>query len=505
MGQSQLLAARLAALTVVAVQLLAQGPLYRERWADLHLLLLRERVLVECGGRDDETVKKVASLLVEGNDSIPFRPASKALAHLRGVACDEAFLVRSTIGAFVLPEVVDPEGQQPACHSLNVTVLLPYLLPMPGGARFNVQVFDGAGERCFDEDFGAGASIEDLCLGQVRATVPCGEFADGTYRVRLTTIFDGKGPREHDFVVEHRFFVQRGYQRRAESVQQRFPAVAAALAPLPYALLRGLVQEMNRAYAGEAFDGSSDAVADLQRAEAAVSNVAADKFVIAGFTDLLPAALPAGRGEVLPAVLRWPDGDQQPKDRRPLVVVLSAMPAFDPDGRRPSWPEVRSGRWAHRRVGDFGLGTQFPFAWLQSPGGTVEYSKSLPIAIAALHELLPTDGTTILVAELEAAVAICYAPDVLKLARGLVLVGAGAMTQKQLEAMADVPMLGIPLTGHASAGGLAFTAEVAEQIRRAGGKSGYQLATPRPRPWIGGAQCARGEIAQFDRADTAAQ
>lgn len=500
MGQSQLLAARLAALILLSLPVLAQGPLYRERWADLHLQLLRERVVEECRGRDDDTVEKAASLLVTVDDSIPFRPASEALAHLRGVACDEAFFVRSTIGAFVLPEVVDPDAQKVECHALNLTVLLPYVIPMPADVRFTVEVFDSKWTRVHDMDFGAGVPQEDLRLGQVSVSVPCGELEDGAYHARLTIVLDGKGPREQDPVCSHVFHVLRGYQQRAESVQRRYREAAAGLDPLPSALLRGIVTEMNRAYAGEAFDGSSDAVADLERAERALDNLKAEEPVLASLKHVLPTALPTTGSDVLPAVLRWPDADQSTTDRKPLILVLAAMPAFDTRGRRPVWPEVRSARWSYRKNGDFGLGTQYPFAWVQSPGGTIAYAKELPAAIAAAHELLPTDGTTILVAELEAAVAVCYAPAVLALARGVVLVGAGALSQQQLQSYADVPMLGIPLSGHGSSSGLEFTAGLADKLRAAGSSSGYQLLPQRPRPWVGGAACARGEIAKFVRA-----
>ena len=90
----QLLAAGLGALTLAVSPLLAQGPFYRERWADLHLELLRERVVRECAGRDDGTVANVARMLVNVDDSIPFRPAAHALAprgaHLPGTGHADA-------------------------------------------------------------------------------------------------------------------------------------------------------------------------------------------------------------------------------------------------------------------------------------------------------------------------------------------------------------------------------------------------------------------------------
>jgi hypothetical protein len=180
--------------------------------------------------------------------------------------------------------------------------------------------------------------------------------------------------------------------------------------------------------------------------------------------------------------------------------VLGAMPALDLTGRRPSWPDVRTAKWVERRCSDFGLDDDVPFAWLQSPGGAIDYAKSLPIALAALHELMPTDGTTIVVAELEAAVAVCYAPKVLAGLRGLVLVGAGAFSKQGLVEHAGTPMLGIGLTGHPSGQGLEFTQKVATALVAEGGETGFSCEVARARPWTSGAAAARAEIARFVRA-----
>ena len=140
MGQSQLLA--LGAALILGAVLSAQGPLYRERWSDLHLELLRERVQQESSGRSAGDLTKVAELLSAPDEGVPFRPAARALAFLRGVECDGAFLLRSMVTAFVLPEVVDPalaaeEGVQD-CRSLNLSLSLPYSLPLPGKVTFEI-------------------------------------------------------------------------------------------------------------------------------------------------------------------------------------------------------------------------------------------------------------------------------------------------------------------------------------------------------------------------------
>lgn len=495
MGSRQLLAVAVLALTSVAI---AQGPLYRERWADLHIERLRECVAAECVQRDDDTLADVAQRLAVDSPN-PFVPAARALARLRGVDCDDAFVLRASIGAFVLPEVVDPDAAKEECRALQVTVLLPYVLPVPGRLHFEVEAFDEKGRRLFGTDFGHDLPIEDVSLGQARATVPCAELPDGHYRVRLSTILDGKGPRVNDYVLEHTFAVLRGYQTRSEAAQRAAATRAEKSEATERALLLGLALEVARAYAGEAFDGSSEAVADLVRLETALANLDADKRLLEGLETRLPTSLPTTGPETLGAVLRWPTADPA-APRRPLVLVLGAMPALDRTGRRPSWPEVRTAKWIERRCGDFGLGAALPFAFVQSPGGSVNYAKALPVAIDALHALLPTDGTTIVVAELEAAVAVCYAPKVLAGRKGLVLVGAGALSKAMLAEHAAMPMLGVPLTGHPSSQGLVFTDKASTALRQEGGKSDFALAPDRARPWVFGARSARAEIAQFVRA-----
>jgi len=495
----QLLAAGLGALTLAVSPLLAQGPFYRERWADLHLELLRERVVRECAGRDDGTVANVARMLVNVDDSIPFRPAAHALAELRGVRCDDAFLLRCTVGAYVLPEIVDPDASKEECRSLHVTVLLPYVVPLPQDVRFDLEVFDKAGERRFAMDFGAGRQIEDLRMGHVHVEAPAKDLADGTYVARVSVLVDGKRPSSTDYVVEHAFHVLRGYQPRAEAVQSKILAVEAGLPMSDRALLRGLMLEVNRAYAGEAFDGASDAVADLERAERALANLAAEKPLLDGLETLLPAALPTGGDKVLPAVLHWPVR-KETDPKRPLVCVLAGAPALNTSGRRPSAPDARSARWLHRRVGDFGIGEEWPVVWIESQKPSLPYAKCLPTALEAVHERLPTDGTTIFVAELEAAVALCFVDPLLDSARGVVLCGAGAMSRQQLARHAKLPILGIPLTGNVSSQSLQFSALWAKEMRESGAESGFRLAPDRTRPWIAGLASARGEIAQFVRA-----
>ncbi len=478
----------------------AQGPAYRDRWRDLQLELLREQLLHECQGRDQATLQVVADLVAATDSAAPNRPVVRALAHLRGVDADDAFVLRACLGAFVLPEVVDPAADREDCRSLHVSVQMPYTMTVPGAIAFELEVFDAAGARLHRSSFGKDAAPEDLRMAYTTVAVPGNEFADGSYRVRLSTRLDDAPPRAHDLVLEHRFHVLRGYETRAAGVHADAVLAAAKLGPRERAGLAGVVGEVDRAFTGEPFAGASDALVDLERAEQVLANVAAGRAPLDGLHGAVALGLPTGGETRLDAIVALPEAEAAAA-RRPLVVAIAATPALDVDGRRPMAPEIRAPGWLRRRVGDFGLGPAVHMAWLQSPGAGLPFARSLPAALDALRDLLPTDGRLVLVLELEAAVALCYAPEILQRTSGVVLIGGGVLALPQLRALGDLPMLGVTLTGHRSGRGLEFMAALSR------GEQGvvdwpcrFTLLPATPRPWVFGAAAATREIADFVRA-----
>lgn len=506
MGQGKLLAAGFAlslALLGLARVAAAQGPLYRERFAVMHLELLRERVQRESAARDDATMAAVAADLAEP-DAIPFRPAARALARLRGVPCDDRFLLRAMVSAFALPEVVDPIGAQEACRQLAVSLFLPYSIELPGAVSFEVEVVTATGEAVFTGSVAEDTDLEGLRMARPHLTVPAVELPDGTYRLRVRTVVDGEAPRASDPVLEHVFHVLRNYQARAEGACADAALLLQRLAGTDRALLLGLALEVQRAFAGEAFERESDAVRDLQRLEAAVENVTAGRKVLHGMTGPVPTALPTGGEAVLSAVLPAGVADG---DRRPIVVIAGMAPAYDVRARRPGAPAAHGARSVQGRVGDLGLGAAGHVVWLQSPGGGVPYARALATALPALRELVPNDGRVVLVLELDAAVALSFAPDLLQReASAVALVGAGAFAKPMLEAVAGVPMFGVTLTGHPSSDGLRRTADlVAGRFGEAPVGAQFDLAREAPRPWTSGAAAARAEIAAFVRKALAAK
>src|SRR5262249_48949960 len=141
--------------------------------------------------------------LVADSGSTPYQAAARALARLRGVDADDAFVLRACLGAFVLPEVVDPTASRAECHALHLSLQLPHVLPIPGEIEFEAAAFDGAGECVHRERFGKGQRLEDLRMAYTAHEVPAGELPDGRYRVRVALCLDGQPPRASDPVLEY--------------------------------------------------------------------------------------------------------------------------------------------------------------------------------------------------------------------------------------------------------------------------------------------------------------
>ena len=100
--------------TLVGGSLPSQGQIMKERWSYAELQSLRRTLLDECDGRDPEMLAAVARDLIGSRQGQSFRPALRALARLRGVESDLAFLYRGSLRAVAgspsLPWADRPSG-----------------------------------------------------------------------------------------------------------------------------------------------------------------------------------------------------------------------------------------------------------------------------------------------------------------------------------------------------------------------------------------------------------
>lgn len=502
MGQRQLLAPRyevtssLAHLRrtavvaglglVLAAAANAQGVQYRERWSYLQLEQRRAEVSRELVGRDAATRAKVAALLAEDDAGVPFRPVARALAYLRGVPCDEAFLLRATLGIYLLPEVVDPVGDHESCRDANITLALPFALPLPEDLDFVVEVRDATGAVVNRGEIVDEVPLADLRMGQKSMAVPCAELPDGRYEVRLTLRIGGKAAVATDPDVRWSFYVQRGFQTHATAAMQRAQQAVAAAAGTTRGVLAGFSRQVARAFAGEPFDGGSRALDELARLDAVLDNHAQGKPLLDGMGGDVALAMPADDGRAtggLGCVLRLPRQDAAPN--APLVVVVAGAPAYDVRGRRPTSPVSRGPAWTAVEMAALGGDGAWPVAFLESPGGDGNFLADLRAALRALPALLGgAERPLVLVCEREAAsVVSLQAGNLGVVPSALVCVGGGAMPGAFLQRLGATRLRYQAVVGHPATDSLANTVAYARESADDRGRIDCDWLDERPLPW----------------------
>lgn len=491
--------ASLVALGALPVErLVAQGPGYRERWGYLHLEARRQQVWHELQGRPDADRRAVARLLAEPCEGVPFRPVARALAHLRGVPCDDRFLLRAMVGAFVLPEVVDPISTVPACRGANVSAFLPCSFELPGALSFDVVIRDATDAVVFEYRIERNTSHADLRLGQAEATWQPLEPEDGRYQVELRTLVDGEGPRPSDPVLRWTFHVLRGYQARAEAALSQARGLREQLDSVPRALLDGFALHVTRAYRGEAFAVASDAVLDLQRLERCLDNLQEQRPPLAGIDGAIPAAMPAG-DIVQPCLLQPAAGTGD----HALVVFATGAPAYGIDAVRPEQPQTRAAAWLAAELDGFGAEHGWHVAYLDSPGGGRPYAAALAATLAALPEVLPTGGRKpLLVCDREAAGVVgLHLGSLADAVAGVVLVGTAAVPTRVLDALDSVPVRLVELADYPASRTvprlLQFLASRADGD--AAQRPDIRLLHERQPAWPFGLAASRHELAAFAR------
>ncbi|MBL8725486.1 MAG: hypothetical protein JNK49_15700 [Planctomycetes bacterium] len=500
MGERTLSSGRVALIASALGVLPAQGPVYRERWGHLFLEQRRAELGRELAGRDAEVRQQIAELLAVPTRGLPFLPEARALAQLRGVAADPAFVLRQALGVFPLPEVVDPEAANEQCRNLNASVFLPVTVPDAGVLEFELLLRDAAGAVVWRTVLAKDTAVSDLRLARPAAQVPGQELANGSYELQVVARVDGREPRATDPALRVRCHVLRGYQARAEAAMAAAKAMAAAASELPQALLQGLRAEVERAYHGEAFDVASTAVLDLERLERAVANLREDRHVLAGIEGLVPTMVPGAAGPMR-VVLRL-SAERHPAaapTARPLVVFAGGSPAFDLDGVRPAAPLTRSPRWPAAALADFGATLDADVAFVESTGHGRNHGQELAAVIAALRRLWGgPDAPLCLVAEREAATVVgLQAERFVPGLRGLVLVGGAGLALPALERLAGVPVRFARVVGNPADAAQQRLLDHLQRNPEAAGRADVQWLTAAPVPWTCALESLRGPLEAF--------
>lgn len=507
-------------LTVtLAFSAAAQGPVYRERWGYLHLENRRADVLAELTGRSAVEEAKVADLLTTPDLGVPFVPVAKALAHLRGVEADDAFVLRASLGMYVLPEVVDPTATVDLCRNANFSVFLPFSVPVPGAMTFAMTVRNDQGEQVWSETITRQTKLAQVRMAQAKASMPGQDLADGAYVVELRALLDGEPPRKHDPVLRWSFFVQRGYQQRVETALNKALAAREDLGALPRALLDGLAAQVSRAYTGEAFSVRSAAVQELLVLERALQGLDRsadregseheDSVVVAKLLQKLSgqvtAALPVetelgGRPDdqsaLQPCVLRMPVDDKP----HPLVVFATGAPSYDTGARRPTAPILRESTWLANEMKDFGQKDGWHVAFVDSPGGGRPFADAMLSALKALPQVLPTGGQKpLLVCDREAASVVAmrlnrFAPYI----GGVVFVGGGAMPKPVVEGLGQLPVRLVKLANYPGTRAIDRLATfLTARVQRGQVAPDVRVLHERELPWLFGVSRSAAEIREF--------
>jgi hypothetical protein len=440
MGERALLAAAgLILAGALAAGAAAQGMATREHWNYLHVEARRAEVRRELAGRDDTDRAVVARVLAKPkpDDGVPFARLADALAYLRGVDADAAFMLRAAMGAFVLPEVCDPTAANEACRDAHVSPFLGYALPFPAKVAFEVEVRDAAGAVVWTGAIREHTEERDVRMARPTTAVPGAALADGAYTATVRTRIGEAAPAATDPCVCWTFHVLRGYQARAEAALGAL-GKRAARGGDDDAVLRGLAERVQSAYAGEPCLGQSDAVADLQRLERALANVDAGRPAADGCDGDLAVAIPVGGAASLVAVLRR----VRANGPRPLVVVAAGAPTLDGRSDRPALPVVRAPGWTAREWPEFGRGDDWNVAFVASPGGGVDYAAALTAALPWLvrHCGAAADAV-VLVAEREAATVAAFAlPRLRPMVAAACFVDGGALMAATAAAADGLPL-----------------------------------------------------------------
>lgn len=442
----------------------AQGMVERERWSYAGLEALRRTLADECQGADADAHAAVARELVTPTQGNPYGPPLRALARLRGVEADPAFVYRGNLRAFASPEVVDPDGDVEVCRDLNVTFYLPYPVEDPTGeggeVRFQVTVRNEAGDEVWETTVDDKTLVDDLLRYRPVCIVPGASLPDGSYTLTTRAYIDGEAPRRADLVTENHFAVLRGYQERARAIiYEDLPAFVEddELPALSRAIVRGAIMQVARVYTAQAAAGRSRPLVELERAERVVENLRQGRAPLSGLTGRADFAVPTGHEDEIAYVsMMLPGEDEDPK---PLVLFVPGGPAFDHGSARPASPTMTSPGWWTDLLIDRGFGQperQWNWVVMESPGRLYSSLAALQGVVSALSELLEVpDGQVCIVAERQGAWVASHSlnstePDV----AGLVLMVSGAnLPVPKLEAR-DLHVLGIPAFGPVSSAGL---------------------------------------------------
>ena len=413
-------------------------------------------------------------------------------------------MLRHAVSVYVLPEVCDPTARNEAGHAANFSVFLPFAMPLPGALTFDVLVRNEAGETVWQHRIEDDTELRDLRMARARARMPVADYPDGRYTVEVRTRIDEQEPRPTDPELRWTFFVLRGYQERAEVRARRGSAGARISAGVAEGAARWLCSgglacvpaaKPSRSRAMRSANSNSSRPC----CKTSLRTVHRSSGFAGACGRRCPASIPCCRSSFrCPRIQRRPPA-------RPLIVCATGGPVYGTGSRRPTEPSSRSPAWLQRELGrpdQFGEAAGYRLVTVASPGMGLPFGKSLRAMLEAAESLLPTGGKRpLLVCDREAAAVVAlHLHDFVDRVSGIVFVGAGAVPQRAMAAVGDLPVRAVALRGYPGSRAIDRMQQFLAQ-RGPRGESGfdYSLLHDRALPWPFGVALSRAELLRFAR------
>ncbi|MBI5849506.1 MAG: hypothetical protein HZB39_00480 [Planctomycetes bacterium] len=410
------------------------------------------------------------------------------LAAGRAPAATTIDRLREALVVMALPEVCDGER----FDAVHVTLHAPRLPTIVvEGLAFDVELRDARGGLVAQASIEEATSADDLMRFRATCALPFGDAKPGEFRVDVFA--RGKdlarsplGTRRVDLAPE--------FPARADALPMLIDGAAPRVAhseqviaalpegrrdSLDLAVLRAVVLDVERAYAGEPRLPGAEPLRDLERAEEVLAAMREDRAALALLRGRVTIAVPigefAGRQGPLAdhALVSIDCGDEglAAMKRKPLVLVVPGAPSWGGDALRPDSPQTLHPAWTVDQLAraQFDPAGRFHVAVLESPGRFRSAPGLVRDALAVLRRILPIEKDLVFaIGEREGAYAVSRAAieDAGSIDAAVLLDGA-SISRPELEAQPALHVAFCISADQASRGSLSTLAGVLAATGRA--------------------------------------
>lgn len=437
----------LLALCVTVGPALAQPK--KERMTFSWVMQLRHQLWQECRSASPELLEQVAADLTSDSAGNPLLPLARALARVRGVEPDAAFLYRACVQCIATPEVIDLDRFK----QVTLTMHTPYRPPAGTAAGFAWRVEGGPESRALGGRSTPKNGAVDLLRYRTTVDAELSGWPAGAYRASVETeVETGEGGAEQrstDPVATAEFEVVPGFPQRVLGLQQVVDDIRGRMDAATMLVVNAALARVQRAYIGEPRRGRTPASEDLREAEAIVRNVAEGRPALDGREGWVTIGVPSGEDEAVMVSVRLPASETETP--RPLLLFVPGAPAWDHRWSRPTSPKSTSPHWLRDVLQDHGLDPEHRWlvAVMESPGRVRMPENAVAAVVSWLRERFEASAETVLVGEREGAAAVTRALSRdAGLATGIALVCGGSLDAAAASRLSEAHVLASPGRDH---------------------------------------------------------